>query len=227
MARAHIRDGRTQISGNFNREAARTLAIQIESGRLPVPLRLIQESDVDALLGAESLKNSLVAGMVGIGLVFIFMIIYYRMAGVVAAFALLFYAIIVLAIFKMIPITLELAHIGGFILSIGMAVDANVLIFERMKEELRDGRSIDFSLQSGFRRAWPSIRDSNISTIITCTILFWFGSTFGASIVKGFALTLAIGVGVSMFTAIVVTRNLLHVFLGRLDLEKRKGLLGV
>ena len=209
-ARAHIRDGRTQITGNFNREEARTLAIQIESGRLPVPLRLIQESDVDALLGSESLKNSLIAGLVGLGLVLVFMVIYYRMAGVVAAFALVFYTIIVLAFFKMIPITLELAHIGGFILSIGMAVDANILIFERMKEEVRIGRTLSSSMEVGFNRAWPAIRDSNISTMITCLVLLWFGDRLGGGLVTGVAISLFIGVAVSMFTAVVVSRNLLQ-----------------
>jgi len=210
VARAHIRDGRTQITGNFNREEARTLSIQIESGRLPVPLRLIQESDVDALLGSESLKNSLIAGLVGLGLVLVFMIIYYRMAGVVAAFALVFYAVIVLAVFKMIPITLELAHIGGFILSIGMAVDANILIFERMKEEVRIGRTLASSMEVGFGRAWPAIRDSNISTMITCLVLLWFGDRLGGGLVTGVAISLFIGVAVSMFTAVVVSRNLLQ-----------------
>ena len=207
---AWIRDGRTQISGNFNRDRARELAIQIEAGSLDVPLMLIQESDVDALLGSESLKNSLIAGLVGLGLVFVFMIIYYRMAGVVAAFALVFYAIIVLAIFKMIPITLELAHIGGFILSIGMAVDANILIFERMKEEGRIGRTLASSMEVGFSRAWPAIRDSNISTMITCVVLLWFGDRLGGGLVTGVAISLFIGVAVSMFTAVVVSRNLLQ-----------------
>ena len=210
VARAHIRDGRTQITGNFNREEARTLAIQVESGRLPVPLRLIQESDVDALLGSESLKNSLVAGLVGLGLVLVFMIIYYRMAGVVAAFSLVFYTVIVLAAFKMIPITLELAHIGGFILSIGMAVDANILIFERMKEEVRIGRTLASSMEVGFSRAWPAIRDSNISTMITCLVLLWFGDRLGGGLVTGVAISLLIGVVASMFTAVVVSRNLLQ-----------------
>lgn len=210
VARAWIRDGRTQISGNFSREEAQTRAIQLESGRLPVPLKLIQESDVDALLGEESLKNSLIAGLVGLGLVFVFMIIYYRMAGVVAAFALMFYAVIVLAIFKMIPITLELAHIGGFILSIGMAVDANILIFERMKEEVRIGRTLASSMEVGFGRAWPAIRDSNISTMITCVVLLWFGDRLGGGLVTGVAISLFIGVSVSMFTAVVVSRNLLQ-----------------
>ena len=209
-ALAWIRDGRTQITGNFNRDRARELAIQIEAGSLDVPLMLIQESDVDALLGSESLKNSLIAGLVGLGLVFVFMIIYYRMAGVVAAFALVFYAIIVLAIFKMIPITLELAHIGGFILSIGMAVDANILIFERMKEEVRIGRTLASSMEVGFSRAWPAIRDSNISTMITCVVLLWFGDRLGGGLVTGVAISLFIGVAVSMFTAVVVSRNLLQ-----------------
>ena len=207
---AWIRDGRTQITGNFNRDRARELAIQIEAGSLDVPLRLIQESDVDALLGSESLKNSLIAGLVGLGLVFVFMILYYRMAGVVAAFALVFYAIVVLAIFKMIPITLELAHIGGFILSIGMAVDANILIFERMKEEIRIGRTLASSMEVGFSRAWPAIRDSNISTMITCVVLLWFGDRLGGGLVTGVAISLFIGVAVSMFTAVVVSRNLLQ-----------------
>ncbi|MCH7736973.1 MAG: protein translocase subunit SecD [Chloroflexi bacterium] len=223
VARAWIRDGRTQISGNFNREEARSLAIQIESGSLAVPLRLIQESDVDALLGSESLRNSLIAGLVGLGLVFVFMVIYYRMAGVVAAFALVFYTIVVLAIFKMIPITLELAHIGGFILSIGMAVDANILIFERMKEEVRIGRTLASSMEVGFSRAWPAIRDSNISTMITCVVLLWFGDRLGGGLVTGVAISLFIGVAVSMFTAVVVSRNLLQLMAwiglgGRIDL---------
>ncbi|PKB71688.1 MAG: protein-export membrane protein SecD [SAR202 cluster bacterium Io17-Chloro-G6] len=222
-ARAWIRDGRTQISGNFTREEARTRSIQLESGRLAVPLKLIQESDVDALLGSESLRNSLIAGLVGLGLVLVFMIIYYRMAGVVAACALVFYAIIVLAIFKMIPVTLELAHIGGFILSIGMAVDANILIFERMKEEVRIGRTLASSMEVGFNRAWPAIRDSNISTMITCLVLLWFGDRLGGGLVTGVAISLFIGVAVSMFTALVVSRNLLQLMAwiglgGRIDL---------
>ena len=209
-ALAHIRDGRTQISGNFNREEAQTFAIQLESGRLPVPLRLIQESDVDALLGSDSLRNSLIAGLVGLGLVLTFMIFYYRMAGVVAAVALTFYTIMVLAIFKLFNITLELAHIGGFILSIGMAVDANILIFERMKEEVRIGRTLASSMEVGFSRAWPAIRDSNISTMITCGVLLWFGDRLGGGLVTGVAISLFIGVAVSMFTAVVVSRNVLQ-----------------
>ena len=207
---AWIRDGSTQISGDFTREDARTLAIQLESGRLQVPLKLIQESDVDAIYGAESLRNSLMAGLVGLGLVLLFIIAYYRMAGVVAACALVFYAVTVLAVFKLIPITLELAHIAGFILSIGMAVDANILIFERMKEEVRIGRTLASSMEVGFGRAWPAIRDSNISTMITCLVLLWFGDRLGGGLVTGVAISLFIGVAASMFTAVVVSRNLLQ-----------------
>jgi preprotein translocase subunit SecD len=207
---AWIRDGRSSITGNFSREEARTLAIQLEAGSLPVPLELIQESDVDALLGSESLKKSLQAGLIGLGLVLIFMIIYYRMAGVVAAMALVFYTIVVLAVFKLVPVTLGLSGIGAFILSIGLAVDANILIFERMKEEIRIGRTLASSMEVGFSRAWPAIRDGNFSTIITCMVLLWLGSRTADDLVTGFAFTLFIGVVVSMFTAIVVSRNLLQ-----------------
>ncbi len=210
VARAWIRNGQSQITGNFTRERARTIAIQLESGRLPVPLTLIQENDVDALLGSESLRNSLIAGIVGLGLVMAFMIAYYRMAGVVAAVSLIFYTVTVLAVFKLIPITLTLSHIGGFILSIGMAVDANVLIFERMKEEIRIGRTLASSMEVGFNRAWPAIRDSNVSTLITCLVLLWFGDRLGGGLVTGFALSLLIGVAASMFTAVIVSRNLLQ-----------------
>ncbi len=207
---AWIRDGRSSITGNFSREEARTLAIQLEAGSLPVPLELIQESDVDALLGSESLKKSLQAGLIGLGLVLIFMVIYYRMAGVVAALALVFYTIVVLAVFKLVPVTLGLSGIGAFILSIGLAVDANILIFERMKEEIRIGRTLASSMEVGFSRAWPAIRDGNFSTIITCLVLLWLGSRTADDLVTGFAFTLFIGVVVSMFTAIVVSRNLLQ-----------------
>ncbi len=212
VARAHIRDGRSQISGNFNRESARTLSVQLKSGSLPVPLTLIQESEVDALLGAESLERSLLAGLVGLGLVLVFVIAYYRAAGVVAAIALICYAVVTLAIFKLVPITLTLPHIGGFILSIGLAVDANILIFERIKEELRLGRSLASAMEVGFNRAWPAIRDGNVSTLITCVVLLWFGNRLGGGLVNGFALTLLVGVLVSMFTAVLVSRNLLQAF---------------
>ena len=210
VARAHIRDGRSQISGGFNRETARTLAIQLKSGSLPVPLNLIQESGVDSILGKESLELSLKAGLVGLGLVLVFVIAYYRAAGVVAAVALVYYAIVTLAIFKLVPITLTLPHIGGFILSIGLAVDANILIFERIKEEIRLGRSLGSAMDVGFNRAWPAIRDGNVSTLITCVVLLWFGNRLGGGLVNGFALTLLVGVLVSMFTAVLVSRNLLQ-----------------
>ena len=207
---AWIRDGRSSITGNFSREEARTLSIQLEAGSLPVPLELIQESDVDALLGVESLQKSLLAGIIGLGLVLLFMVVYYRMAGVVAAMALVFYTIVVLAVFKLVPVTLGLSGIGAFILSIGLAVDANILIFERMKEEIRIGRTLASSMEVGFSRAWPAIRDGNFSTIITCLVLLWLGSRTADDLVTGFAFTLFIGVVASMFTAIVVSRNLLQ-----------------
>jgi len=210
VARAWIRNGQSVITGRFTREEAVTFSIQLDSGRLPVPLKLIQESDVDALLGSDSLRSSLLAGLIGLGLVIVFMLVYYRAAGIVASLALIFYAVVTLAIFKLIPITLTLSHIGGFILSIGLAVDANILIFERMKEEIRIGRTLASSMEVGFNRAWPAIRDGNFSTLITCGVLLWFGNRLGGGLINGFALSLMIGVLVSMFTAVVLSRNLLQ-----------------
>jgi SecD/SecF fusion protein len=195
-------------------EEARSLTIQLNSGALDVPLTVVQRMDVDATLGADSLKKSLLAGGIGLAMVVLFMLIYYRVPGVVAICALCVYGALSLAIFKLIPITLTLPAIAGFIISIGMAVDANVLVFERMKEELRAGRTLGAAVEDGFRRAWPSIRDSNISTFITCIILYWFGGTFGAFMVKGFAITLFLGVAVSMFSAIIVTRTFLRLLVG-------------
>jgi SecD/SecF fusion protein len=195
-------------------EDAKNLAIQLNSGSLDVPLTVVQQMDVDSTLGADSLSKSLLAGEIGLAAVIIFMLVYYRMPGLVASVALIIYGAIVLAIFKLIPVTLTLPGIAGFIISIGMAVDANVLIFERTKEELRAGRTLGAAVDEGFKRAWPSIRDSNISTFITCIVLYWFGSTFGAFMVKGFALTLFIGVAVSMFSAIMVTRVFLRAVMG-------------
>jgi len=227
VIRDAITSGSGVISGDFTSENANKLALQLRYGALPVPLSVVNSRTIGPTLGQDSVRLSMLAGAIGFSTVALFMVLYYRLPGLVAVLALAMYAAITFSLFKLIPVTLTLPGIAGFVLSVGVAVDANILIFERMKEELRDGRNINFALEEGFRRAWPSIRDSNISTIITCTILFWFGSSFGASIVKGFALTLAIGVGVSMFTAIVATRTFLHAFLGNLDLEKRKGLLGV
>ena len=187
------------------------LALLLESGRLPVPIELIQERDVDAILGADSLRKSVIAGGVGLLLVLLFMTLYYRIPGLVASLALLIYAGIVLSIFKLIPVTLTLSGVAAAILSIGMAVDANILIFERMKDELRAGRTMLTAINTGFNRAWPAIRDGNVSTLITCGILYWFADTLGATIVQGFAVTLAIGVVISMFSAIVISRTFMRV----------------
>ena len=207
-----ITAGTAIIEGrDFTVERVRDLALLLESGRLPVPITLIQERDVDAILGADSLAKSLVAGVVGLGLVLAFMTLYYRLPGLMASIALVIYATLVLAVFKLTPVTLTLSGVAALILSIGMAVDANILIFERMKDELRAGRTLLTSINIGFDRAWPAIRDGNVSTLITCGILFWFADQLGASIVQGFAATLAIGVCLSMFTAITVSRALLRI----------------
>ncbi len=197
--------------GDFTLERVKDLALLLESGRLPVPIQLLQERDVDAMLGADSLKKSVIAGTAGLSLVLLFMILYYRVPGLIASLSLLIYAMIVLTIFKMLPITLTLSGVAAAILSIGMAVDANILIFERMKDELRTGRTMLSSINIGFNRAWPAIRDGNVSTLITCAILYWFSDQLGATIVQGFAITLAVGVAVSMFTAITVSRTFMRV----------------
>ncbi|HEY3117161.1 MAG TPA: protein translocase subunit SecD [Chloroflexota bacterium] len=199
-----------RITGGFTLDEAKNISIQLNAGALPLPVSVIQETTVDATLGADSVRKSVVAGEIGLLVVALFMILYYRVLGVVAVTALLVYSLLVLAIFKLWPVTLTLAGTAGFILSLGMAVDANILIFERMKEELRSGRTVGAAIEEGFRRAWPSIRDSNVSTMITCVILIWFGSNFGAAIVVGFGYTLFIGVVVSMFSAVVVSRGLLR-----------------
>ena len=210
VSRAYIPDGRTIIEGTFTVEETRRIAIQLRSGAIPVPLTPIAETTVDATLGQDSLDRSLKAGMVGLALVLGFMVVYYRAPGLVAAVALLIYAAILLAVFKLLPVTLTLSGLAGVILSIGMAVDANVLIFERVKEELRTGRTLASSMDVGFRRAWTAIFDGNVSTLITCAILWWLGSRLGAPQVTGFSITLGIGVAVSMFTAVTVSRNLLQ-----------------
>jgi preprotein translocase subunit SecD len=191
-------------------EEGRLLAIQLNSGSLDVPLEIIQEQDVDATLGSDSINKSLIAGAIGLVLVVLFMVLYYRASGFVAVFALLVYGVVLLAIFKMVPVTLTLPGIAALILSVGMAVDANVLIFERIKEELFAGRTLAAAVEAGFNRAWPAIRDSNVTTFIACIVLYWFGGTLGAFMVRGFALTLFIGVALSMFSAIVVTRTFLR-----------------
>jgi len=205
-----IPDGSGRITGNFSVEEARKLAVQLRYGSLPIPLRVETTRKVGPTLGQESVQKSIRAGAIGLSIVLLFMLIYYRLPGLLADLALITYALTNFAVFKLIPVTLTLPGITGFLLSTGMAVDANILIFERMKEELRAGRSLWPSLRAGFERAWTSIRDSNISTIITCAILAYFGSNFGASVVRGFAITLFIGVVLSMFTAVLVTRTFME-----------------
>jgi protein-export membrane protein SecD/preprotein translocase SecF subunit len=224
-----IPDGQGRISGQFTLEEARKLAVQLRYGALPIPLRVETTRKVGPTLGQESVEKSIRAGTIGLAVVLLFMLIYYRLPGLLADLALVTYALINFAAFKLIPVTLTLPGITGFLLSTGMAVDANILIFERMKEELRAGRSLWPSLRAGFERAWTSIRDSNISTIITCAILAYFGSNFGASMVRGFAITLFIGVVVSMFTAVFVTRSFMENAFSWVDdwVKKRPWLLGV
>ena len=208
-----ITGGQGSISGSFDSQSANDLAIQLRYGSLPIPLKVAESRTVGPSLGQDSLQKSLVAGLIGMGLVVVFMAAYYRLPGLLADVALLLYVSLTFALFKLIPVTLTLPGIAGFVLSIGVAVDANILIFERLKEELKEGLRLKPAIEKAWNRAWPSIRDSNLSTLITCGILFWFGSAFGASIVKGFAVTLALGVFVSLFTAIFVTHNLLHMWL--------------
>ena len=215
-----ITDGQGQISGRFTQETAQTLAVQLRSGALPIPIKVVQSRTVGATLGEESIRKSVVAGIIGMVVVILFMAFNYRMTGIIADLALICYALFTLMLFKLIPVTLTLPGIAGFVLSVGMAVDANVLIFERLKEELRSGRNLRQAIDLAWSRAWPSIRDSNTSTLITCAILFIFGNTFGASMVKGFSVTLALGVLVSLFTAIIVTRTFLHTVLDRIKLAE-------
>lgn len=208
-----ITGGSGTITGEFTPEEANQLAVQLRYGALPVPLTVAESKTVGPTLGQDSLRKSMLAGAIGLAVVMVFMALYYRLPGLLADLALLVYAVVTIALFEIIPVTLTLPGIAGFVLSIGVAVDANVLIFERLKEELRSGKTLHQAIDLGFTRAWPSIRDSNLSTLITCAILYWFGNTFGASIVKGFSLTLALGVIVSLFTAITATRTFLHVVL--------------
>lgn len=202
------------ITGQPSFTDSKKLSDLLNNGALPIPLKTIQSSEVSATLGEDSVLASVNAGQVGLLAVMLFMILYYRLPGVLASFALIVYTALTLMVFKLWPITLTLSGIAAFVLSIGIAVDANILIFERMKEELRRGRTLNAAIDIGFRRAWSSIRDSNVSTLMTCLILYWFGDQFGAALVKGFALTLAIGVGISMFSAITVTRTFLKMVLG-------------
>ena len=202
-------------------DEAQRLSRLLNTGAFPIPLEVIQQNEVDATLGDSAVRNSVIAGEIALLLIMAFMILYYRLPGVTAALALVVYTSVVLMVFKMWPVTLTLAGIGAFILSVGMAIDANILIFERMKEELRIGRNLIVSLEDGFNRAWSSIRDSNISTLITCAILYWFGNQFDEASIKGFAITLAIGVLISMFSAIIVTRTFMKLAVGYRPIARR------
>ena len=211
-----ILGGKAVITGKYTAEEAKQMVDLLNAGALPVPAKIIEENTVGPTLGADSIAKSKIAGVIGLGFVMLFMIMYYRAPGLIADVALCLYGLFLFAIFKQVPVTLTLAGIAGFILSIGMAVDANILIFERTKEELRAGRTLFTAINSGFDRAFTSIFDSNMTIIIICLILYCLGT----SIVKGFALTLAIGVLVSMFSAITITRNFMHLVFGTGKLEK-------
>lgn len=208
-----ITDGQGVIRGNFTVETANALAVQLRYGSLPVPLKVVESRTVGPTLGQDSLRKSLLAGVIGFAVVILFMGLYYRFPGFIAIFAILVYALVAYALFRAIPVTLTLPGIAGFLLSTGSALDANILTFERMKEELRAGQSLRQAIKLGWDRAWPSIRDSNVATLLTCLVLYFFGSTFGATIVKGFSLTLGFGVLVSLFTALLVTRTVMGVIL--------------
>lgn len=210
-----ILSGEAVISGQFTTQEAKNLAIQLNAGALPIPFKIVEQKNIGATLGEESIQKSIRAGLLGLMLVILFMVLYYGRLGVLAGFALVIYGLVTLAIYKLIPVTLTLPGIAGFILSVGMAVDANILIFERMKEELREGKPVKQAMELGFGRAWDSIKDANVCTIITALVLlnpfnFPFLVTWG--MVRGFALTLLIGVLIGLFTGIVVTRTLVRVF---------------
>lgn len=201
---------RNGVITNMRLQEARTLAIQLNAGAVPVPIRIIEERTVDATLGSDSVRKSVVAGGISLAVVGLFMVLAYRLPGLMATLALCVYTVVTLAIFLLIPVTMTLSGIAGFILSVGMAVDANILIFERMREELRWGKTLRAAIEAGFQRAWSSVFDSNVTTLITCALLYWFGQQFGASVITGFAVTLAIGVAVSLFSAVFITRSLLR-----------------
>ncbi len=212
-----IPDGRGVITGNFTAESAKSLAVQMRYGALPVPLKVVSTRLVGPSLGQDSIKSSITAGLIGLISVFLFMLIYYRLPGLLADIALILYAMLNISLYKLVPVTLTLPGIAGFLLSTGIAVDANILIFERLKEEVRRGKPLGVAVEAGFSRAWTSIRDSNLSTLISVLVLFQFGRTFGASAVKGFAINLGLGVIISMFTAVSVTRVLVHIVFTHLD----------
>ncbi len=221
-------EGGGTITGNFTLQEAQQLATQLRFGSLPIPLRIESIRKIGATLGALSIEASVRAGTIGVIIVLLFMLIYYRLPGLLADVALVIYALLNFAVFKWLAVTLTLPAITGFLLSTGMAVDANILVFERMKEEMRKGVPLHEAIVSGFDRAWSSIRDSNVATLIICLILWSFGRNFGASVVQGFAITLAIGVFISMFTAVITTRTFVRIVIGSLAdwLRKQRWLLG-
>jgi preprotein translocase subunit SecD len=226
-----ITTGEGAISGQgesaYSYEDANNLRVTLFYGSLPVALEIAESRVVGPTLGQESLQKSLIAGAIGFAIVTLFMLIFYRASGIVAILSIFIFGLITFALYLVIPVTLTLPGIAGFLLSVGSALDANILQFERLKEELRHGRTLVQAVDLGWRRAWPSIRDSNLATIITSAILFWFGSTFGASIVKGFALTLALGVAISMFTALFVSRTLLSLLVTPLENSDKEFWFGI
>jgi len=213
-----ITEGSGVITGQFDYESANALVVQLRYGSLPIPLKIVESRIIGPTLGEDSLQRSLQAGLIGIIIVVLFMGLYYRLPGIMADISIIFYAILAFAIFKWIGVTLTLPGIAGFMLSTGSALDANILVFERLKEELRRGRTLKQAFDMAWSRAWPSIRDSNAAVLITSGILFWFGNAFGASIVKGFAITLALGVSISLFSALYITRTLLAVALDKIKI---------
>lgn len=224
-----IPNGQGTISGGFTSETAQELALQLRYGSLPIPLRIESYTAIGPSLGEISVEKSVRAGIIGLSVVFIFMLVYYRLNGLAADLALALYVLLNLLIYKLVPVTMTLPGIAGFLLSAGMAVDANILVFERMKEELRAGRSLRRGIESGFERAWTSVRDSNIATLLTCAILWFFGDAFAASLVKGFAVTLSIGTLINIFTAIFVTRTFVRFAFGLFgeQVREKSWLLGI
>ncbi len=214
-----ITGGEAIITGEFSLQEARELSRNLNAGALPVPIELISQQSIGPTLGAISLEKSLIAGIFGFLAIVIFVILFYKFSGFLASLTLLFYITLFLSLIKVIPITLTLAGIGGIILSIGMAVDANILIFSRMKEEIKQGKEISYSVEEGFRRSWPSVRDGNLTTLMVAIVLFWFGTSF----IQGFALTLSIGILISMFSAFFITKTFLK-FLTKTKLTKFKSL---
>ena len=225
-----ITGGEGVIQGQFTLEEATRLATQLRYGALPIPLEVQSTSTIGPTLGEISVEQSIRAGLIGIVVVLLFMLIYYRLPGVAAALALVIFALINFALYKLIPVTMTLPAITGFLISVSTAVDGNILIFERLKEELRRGRTVERAVEAGFDRAWTSIRDSNLSTLIIAGVLYAFGTSFGAGTVRGFAVTLALGLIINLFTAITVTRTFLHFLLIPVKddvIERQPGLMGL